>query len=114
MSKLDTTHERIKDLRIKRGMSQDELAERAGYKSGRAMICQIEAGKVNLPLDKLKAIAEALDVTSAYLAGYEDSIEEEELACAFYRTLNAEGKKIALEYLRMLSNNPVYTNLDKR
>lgn len=108
-SKLDKTHERIKELRIKRGMSQEELAEAVGYKSGRAMISQIEAGKINLPLDKLKAIANALGVTSAFLAGYEDNIQDEELLLAFFRTLNEEGKRTAIEYMRMLSNNTIYT-----
>lgn len=109
MSNIDRTHERIKELRIKRGMSQEELAEAVGYKSGRAMISQIETGKINLPLDKLKAIATALDTTSAFLAGYEDGVQEEDLLLVYFRTLNAEGRKTALEYMKMLSNNTVYT-----
>lgn len=109
MSELDKTYERIKDLRIKRGMTQAELGEAVGYKSGKVIISQIERGMIDIPLNKLKAIANALGVTSAYLAGYEDDIEQEDLLLAFFRTLNAEGKKTAVEYMRMLSINDLYT-----
>lgn len=109
MSKLDTTYERIRELRIKRGMTQAELGEAVGYKSGKVIISQIERGMIDIPLNKLKAIANALGVTSAYLAGYEDDLEQEDLLLAFFKTLNAEGRKTALEYMKMLSNNTVYT-----
>lgn len=114
MSKLDTTYQRIRELRIKRGMTQAELGEAIGYKSGKVMIYQIEKGIIDIPLNKLKAIANALDVTTAYLAGYEDDLQEEDLVLAYFRTLNAEGRKIALEYMRMLSNNEIYTNSEDK
>lgn len=50
---------RIKQLRIERDMSQDELAKRSGYGS-RSTINKIELGINDVPQTKIKAIAEAL------------------------------------------------------
>lgn len=76
---------RIKKRRIEKGISQQELAEAVGY-STKGMISQIEAGKVNLPMDKAVAIADYLDMktseliqTPTYKANYEllDGLSEE-------------------------------------
>ena len=64
-------NDRIRMLRENRNMSQAELAERAGY-STRQMISRIEAGLVDLPLSKVEALAYALGVDPAYLAGYSE------------------------------------------
>lgn len=66
-----TTYERIKQLRIQKGMSQQELAEKIGYKS-RATMCKIEAGERDINRDKIVLLANALDTTPAYLMGWED------------------------------------------
>lgn len=63
---------RIKELREERGMTQSELAEKVGYTS-RAMISQIESGKINLPIEKVQAIAKALDANPRKLFGTEDA-----------------------------------------
>lgn len=54
----------IKDRRIELGLSQEELANRMGYKSenSRATIGKIEAGKQELTVSKLKLMAKILDV----------------------------------------------------
>lgn len=52
---------RIKELRLQRDMSQDELAQRSGYNS-RSAINKIELGINDVPQSKIKAIAEALNV----------------------------------------------------
>lgn len=52
---------RIKQLRLERDMSQDELAKRSGYGS-RSTINKIELGINDVPQSKIKAIAEALGV----------------------------------------------------
>lgn len=64
-----TIYERIKMLRMQRGLSQDDLAKLCGY-SGRQMISRIESGIVDLPLSKVEIIAHALHVEPIYLAGY--------------------------------------------
>ena len=50
------------------GMSQQELAEKSGY-TDRSSIAKIETGKVDLTQSKIKAIADALNTTSAALMG---------------------------------------------
>ena len=64
-------YERIKKLRIKLGMSQDELAEKVGY-TNRSSIGKVEAGAVDLSQSKILAFAKALNTTPQYLMGFED------------------------------------------
>lgn len=65
------THENIRALREQKGLSQEALAEKAGYKD-RSSIAKIEAGLVDLSQSKIAALAKALDVTPAYLMGITD------------------------------------------
>ena len=65
------THENIKSLREKRGMSQETLAAKTGYKD-RSSIAKVESGKVDLSQSKIAAFAAALGVTPAELMGIED------------------------------------------
>ena len=65
------THENIKALREQKGLSQEALAEKTGYKD-RSSIAKIEAGLVDLSQSKIAAFAKALDVTPAYLMGIAD------------------------------------------
>lgn len=58
--------DRIKERRLELGMSQDRLAELAGYK-GRSSINKIELNKANIMQSKLLAIATALRVTPGAL-----------------------------------------------
>ena len=67
-----TMYDRIRDLRIRNGMSQDDLAKATGYKD-RSMITKIEAGKVDLSQRKITAFANALGTTPAYLMGWESA-----------------------------------------
>lgn len=62
------THENIKMLREKLGLSQEELALKVGYKD-RSSIAKIEAGLVDLSQSKISAFASALSVTPAQLMG---------------------------------------------
>lgn len=64
-------YERIKKLRIKLGISQDELAEKVGY-TNRSSIGKVEAGAVDLSQSKILAFAKALNTTPQYLMGFED------------------------------------------
>lgn len=61
-----TMYDRIKDLRLKKGMSQQELAEKVGYKD-RSAINLIENGKRNITESRIMAIAKALGVTPSFL-----------------------------------------------
>ena len=53
--------QRISQLRIERGLTQTDLADRSGL--GQGHIARIEQGKYGMTLDTLQAIAEALDMT---------------------------------------------------
>ena len=63
--------ERIKERRIARGLSQNELAIRLGYKS-RSSINKIEMGHNAITLSKVERFAEVLGTTVDYLMGWED------------------------------------------
>lgn len=56
---------RIKELRIKAGMSQDVLASRAGL--DRSYVGGIERGERNISLINIEKISNALDVDMSYL-----------------------------------------------
>lgn len=65
---------RIRKLREEKDWSQDELASRLGYKS-RSSINKIELGQRNLTQSKIKAIADALGTTPAYIMGWTDPLD---------------------------------------
>lgn len=63
--------QRIKKRRIELGLSQEELAFKAGYKS-RSSINKIENDARNLTQTKIKIIADALNTTPDYIMGWEE------------------------------------------
>lgn len=66
-----TTGERIKYLRIQKGMSQEELGAKLGVQ--KSAIHKYESGLVvNLKRSTIARLAEALDTTPAYLMGYDE------------------------------------------
>ena len=66
-----TIGERIKVARLKKGYSQTDLAELLGYKS-RSSINKIEKEGRDIPRSIIVKLAELLDVTPAYLMGWEE------------------------------------------
>lgn len=66
-----TLYENIKQLRLRKNMSQQELAELVGYK-GKSMIARVEKGEIDLSESKIMEFAKALDVTPHKLMGWED------------------------------------------
>lgn len=56
----------IRNLRIARGMTQQELADRCGY-SHRATVSAVEKGKNDIAFDKLPALSAALGVDAKEL-----------------------------------------------
>ncbi len=57
---------RVRDYRMLQGMSQDELATKAGYTS-RSSISKIEHGKADIPRSQIIAIAAALNIDPTML-----------------------------------------------
>ena len=74
-----TLYERIRQLRIQAGMSQDDLAKAMGYRD-RSMITKIESGKVDISQKKVLAFAHVLNTTPGYLMGIDDSTSDVEPA----------------------------------
>jgi transcriptional regulator with XRE-family HTH domain len=66
-----TLYERIRELRIEQGMTQDDLAHAMGYKD-RSMITKIESGKVDISQKKVDYFAKVLNTSPAYLMGWTD------------------------------------------
>ena len=76
-----TLYERIRQLRISAGMTQDDLAHAMGYKD-RSMITKIESGKVDISRTKIMEFARILNTTPAYLMGWEDELSDNIVATA--------------------------------
>lgn len=58
--------QRIKQLRVAKGMSQQELADKMGYRS-RSAISKIEQDTYDISIDTAKALAVALEVDPDYI-----------------------------------------------
>jgi len=69
---IDVLYKRIKEKRQELGMSQEELAEKVGYKS-KSSINKIELGINDIPQSKIMEFAKALKTTPAYLMGWDSS-----------------------------------------
>ena len=65
---------RIKQLREKHKMTQDELAHKLGY-SSRSSINKIEIGRSDLPQSKISLAAKILHTDPAYLLGWEENLK---------------------------------------
>lgn len=55
-------YDNIKYYRKLRGLSQTELALKCGYKD-KSAIAKIEGGAVDIPISKIEAIADALEIS---------------------------------------------------
>lgn len=98
--------ERIKIRREELDMSQDTLAKAVGYKS-RSTINKIELGVNELKQKKILEIARALDVSPAYLMGWE---KENPPAISGegkldVTGLNSENVQKAKDYIDLLLNS---------
>ena len=63
--------DRIRIRREELGLTQSDLAKKLGYKS-KSSITKIETGVHNLTQSKIKAIADALDTTPAFIMGWNE------------------------------------------
>lgn len=66
-----TLGDRVKQKREEMGLSQEELAEKMGYKS-KTSIHKIEQGITDLPLSKVEELSKVLNVTTSYLMGWDN------------------------------------------
>jgi repressor LexA len=92
----------IRARRLALGLSQQELADRVGYRS-KSSINKIELGERGLRPDQLDAFARALSTTPAALMGYDEPVsppEAELLQLA--RRLTPENRRALLAQLEAL------------
>ena len=82
--------DRIKKRRLELGLTQEELAKKAGYKS-RSSINKIELSR-DLPLPKVQEVARILDCRPSYLLGWEDETNIIETAKTDVMLSNMEDK----------------------
>lgn len=105
---MKTMYERIRDLRIERDMSQDDLAKAMGY-SDRSMITKIEGGKVDISQKKIVAFADALGTTPRYLMdgdpeeeALESASEEQRVLFRLARSAKPEAIRAAVAVLKSM------------
>lgn len=105
---MKTMYERIRDMRVERNMSQDDLAKAMGYKD-RSMITKIEGGKVDISQKKIVAFAEALGTTPRYLMDgdpvekeLEIASEEQQILFRLARSAKPEAIRAAVAVLKSM------------
>lgn len=115
---------KVREFRMKRGLSQEELAIKVGFK-GRASISRIELGETYCNKVTTEKLANALGVTSDQLCGSEEPLEkqidycttisnysfEEELLIELYRKLDTLGKRKVINFLKTDNENRSDENL---
>ena len=101
-----TKGERIKLLREKKGITQEELAKLLN--TTKQTISKYENGIVtNIPSDKLDEMIKIFDITPNYLMGWESRVEEnldQELMemISTYQSLDADKKKQVRDFIYFL------------
>lgn len=100
-----TNGERIAKFRAEKGMTQEELAEKLGYKS-RSSINKMEIGKRDIPRNMIVKISEILEISPLELLGMEKSCPgSEEDWAALEKKLNMLSEsdlKKAINYVDKL------------
>ena len=67
---------KIKEQRLALGWTQEELAERMGYKS-KSTINKIELDINDIPLSKVQEFARVFNVSPSYLMGWSEQEQEQ-------------------------------------
>lgn len=96
---------RIKECRVKMGMTQEELAEALLTK--KSTISAYENDKIDIKISILKQIAKELDATVFYLVGEQDediSNEVMQMAMVLQQIQNKELRKAAIEQAKVLAS----------
>ena len=93
--------DRIRQVRIDRGLTQDELAKACGYKS-RSSIYKIEADAYDPGLETIKKIARALNVDPDYLVFGDTESTMEEIQRLF-SSLDEKQQEAVLTFLRSMT-----------
>lgn len=99
MSDKNILGKRVRERRCQLNMTQDELAEKMGYKS-RTSIAKIETGRPCTQKVIIK-LAEALETSAAYLMGWEDNLTTDNAEL----TVELMTRKDCIEVVKILLRN---------
>lgn len=108
------TYKNIKKLRLERGWTQSELAQRTGY-ADKGTISRIENGKVDLTTKQVRIFANAFGVTPSDIMG-DDGITRapgvfvvsQEVTKGMRKTIDNAMAKAGLAYSKII---PVYSRV---
>lgn len=112
----DNVSKKIKDLRISKGMTLEEVGNIVGV--GKSTVRKWENGMIqNMRRDKIAKLAFALGVSPSYLLGWEEEpstpsrtlTPDEAALLDDYQRLNAEGKAEAQKQIKNLTKIEDYT-----
>lgn len=111
-----TIGEKIKQARIAKGLTQEELAAKLGYKS-RSSVNKIETGGRDIPRSQIKKIAEILEVSPISLLGLEDEAPSREPTVAELAEKYDNIKPVTLRSFPMLGaiacGQPIFADEDR-
>ena len=99
-----TFGERVKARRIELGWTQEELAEKMGYKS-KSSINKIELGINDVTQSKITKFAEVMHTSVEYLMGWDEAVPTNGQKSEYY--LDDETR----EMLRFLNENPKHKKI---
>lgn len=98
-----TLGEKIKNARIKKGMTQSELS---GKKITRNMLSAIESGKAKPSVDTIQYLAQALSLPAAYFLSEDDDLhfyEKKMIITDVYRAYKAKNYKACIRKIKTVS-----------
>lgn len=85
---------KIKDLRVKKNMSQEEISEKTGI--SKRMIFDYENEKIDVPLSKMLKVAEYLEVDLRDLINYESPTSDKVQEPSTEYSVNDKDKLISI------------------
>lgn len=103
------TGKRIKELRIGKNMTQEELGKRLGVQ--KSVVAKYESGKVvNMKRDIIEKLSIIFNVRPAYICGYTDTSEDNKYSelIGVLDDLNAEGVEMVFRYAEFILSQSIY------
>ncbi len=100
-----TLGQRIKECRLRKGMTQEDMAEALLTK--KSTISAYENDKIDIKISILKEIANILDTSVFYLVGEQENISNDviQLAMILQKIPSEALKKVAIEQVKILADN---------
>ena len=113
--------ERLQEGMILRNLKQVDIVEKTGINKG--ALSSYLSGRYKPKQDNIYLLAKALDVSEAWLMGYDVPIERKEFfsmqvskkekdLLVQFNTLNSSGQDKAIDYVADLADNPKYQKED--